>query len=556
MEKYLVTAALPYANGPVHIGHIAGAYLPADIYVRFLRLTGQEVVFICGTDEHGVPITLAAEKKGQPPKAYVEDIHTQIKETFRRVGMSFDNFSGTARPVHYAQTTEFFLALDKNGYLEKKGIQQLYCGHCRRFLPDRYVEGTCPLCHKEGARGDQCEACGSDLDQITLIRPVCKICGGTPEQKDTFHWFLKLSKFEPQLKAWLDKKKGAWKENVLNFAQGLLSQGLPDRAITRDMEWGVPVPFPEGAGKVIYVWFDAPIGYISSTIEWATEVKKDPELWKRYWHDPKTRLVHFIGKDNIVFHSIMWPAVLMGVGGFCLPWQIPANEFLNLEGKKVSTSRNYAIWIHEFLDVFSPDMLRYYIATNAPETKDADFSLKEFQAIVNGELADVLGNFVNRTVTFVHRYFNGTVPPLSVPDAETQALLARIPTARADIGTAYAGFQVRKAASLLMGLARDANKYFNDQAPWKSRKDNPDKCATTLHASLHLIRALAVLGSPLLPFTAEKMKALFPAGTDLAWNGLETPLAAGAAVGAPEILFQKIEDAAIAGYADRLGTDG
>jgi methionyl-tRNA synthetase len=552
VEKYLVTSALPYANGPIHVGHLAGAYLPADIYVRYLRLRGKDVVYICGTDEHGVPITLAAEKQGVSPADFVRPVHDLMAATFAKMGVSFDNFSGTARPPHYRITSEFFLALDQKGFLSKQPVQQLYCEHDRRFLPDRYVEGVCPKCDREGARGDQCEACGSDLDQTELKNPVCKICGRTPVLKESFHWFLRLSAFEGRLRQWLEGKKGSWKDNVLNFVTGLLNEGLPDRAITRDMGWGVPAPVPEGKGKVIYVWFDAPIGYISATAEWAAETKKDPELWKKYWLDPETRLVHFIGKDNIVFHSIMWPAVLMGVGGYVLPTQIPANEFLNLEGRKVSTSRNYAIWVHEFIEDFPPDTLRYYLAAIAPEAKDSDFVLKEFQALVNGELADVLGNFVNRTVTFVQRYYEGRVPPLSAADAETSALFARIAETRRDMEAAFENFQVRKACGLLMGLARDANKYFNDRAPWKARKENPAHCADTLHACLRLIRALGVLGSPIIPFAAEKMRAIFADGPVVGWDSDTPPLAEGTRLENPGILFTKIEDALIEKHAQKL----
>lgn len=550
MKKTLVTAALPYANGPVHVGHLAGAYLPADIYVRFLRQQGEDVVFICGSDEHGVPITLAAEKLGLKPADYVAQNHQLIKETFEQLGVTFDNFSGTARPIHYKLTTEFFLALNDKGYLEKKSVKQLYCGHCKRFLPDRYVEGTCPKCQKPGARGDQCEACGSDLDQTELVSPYCKICGHTPELKDSFHWFLKLGKFEKQLSEWLGSKKNEWKDNVLNFCAGLLAEGLPDRAITRDMEWGVPVPLPEGAGKVIYVWFDAPIGYISATQEWASEIKNQPDLWKEYWLNPDCRLIHFIGKDNIVFHSIMWPAVLMGKGGFILPSQIPANEFLNLEGRKVSTSRNYAIWAHEFIKEFPVDSLRYYIATIAPETKDSDFVLNEFQAAVNGELADILGNFINRTVTFLHKYFEGKVPEAGA--LQQSAVIEKIRLCRQELEQAYAGYQVRKACQLLMNLCRDANKFFNDQAPWKSRKENPADCAATLNACLLFIRAIAVLGEPVLPFSAAKIRGIFKETVPLKWGALETPLTAGQTIGTLEILFPKIEDAAIEAYKARL----
>jgi methionyl-tRNA synthetase len=552
MEKYLVTSALPYANGPIHVGHVAGAYLPADIHVRFLRLLGKDVIYICGTDEHGVPITLAAEQKNISPKAFVEGVHVHIKDTFAKLGISFDNFSGTARPIHYETTTKIFLDLNNKGYMEKKSINQLFCENCSRFLPDRYVEGTCPKCKKEGARGDQCESCGSDLDQIELIDPYCKICGQRPALKSTFHWFLKLSNFEGKLGEWLNTKKERWKENVINFCTGLLNQGLPDRAVTRDMEWGIPVPLEEGRGKVIYVWFDAPIGYISSTKEWAIEKKNDPDLWKAYWQNPDCRLIHFIGKDNIVFHSIMWPAVLMGVGGYNLPAFIPANEFLNLEGRKVSTSRGYAIWIHEFLEKFPPDTLRYYLAAVAPETKDADFMLKEFQAATNNELADSLGNFVNRVITFTFKYFNGKIPPIEKSDRETRAMLDKVVTAKKALEDAYGAFQVRKSCTLFMNLCRDANKYFNDKAPWKSRKEDPGDCGTALNTCLVVIKALSVLGAPVIPFSCGKMQSIFKTEPDIGWENLEAPLEAGVPINQIDILFNKIEDPLIDNYLKKL----
>jgi methionyl-tRNA synthetase len=552
MEKYLVTSALPYANGPLHVGHLAGAYLPADIYVRFLRLTGKDVVFICGTDEHGVPITLAAEKLNIAPKDYVAENHNLIKEAFEKAGIFFDNFSGTARPVHYQIATQFFLTLNERGFLEKKAVKQLYCENCKRFLPDRYVEGACPKCGKPGARGDQCESCGSDLDQTELISPYCKICGKKPVLRDTFHWFLKLSAFAKQLEAWLGSKKGEWKDNVLHFCAGLLKEGLPDRAITRDMEWGIPVPLPEGAGKVIYVWFDAPIGYISSTVEWAAEIKKSPDLWKNYWLDPECRLIHFIGKDNIVFHSIMWPAMLMGVGGYVLPSQIPANEFLNIEGRKISTSRNHAIWVHEFLREFPADALRYYLAIISPETKDSDFVLSEFQAANNNELADILGNFINRTITFVHRYYDGKVPQAAPGHAALAEVTGKIGQCRKEMEAAFASYQVRKACQLFMNLCRDSNKFFNDRAPWKARKDSPGECAATLNACLLLIKAISVLSQPVIPFAAEKIRRIFPASDAIGWENLASPLSPGASLGQLDILFTKIEDETIQPWKGRL----
>ncbi|MCB5230303.1 MAG: methionine--tRNA ligase, partial [Candidatus Cloacimonas sp.] len=378
MNKYVVTSALPYANGRLHIGHIAGAYLPADIFVRYLRLKENDVIFICGTDEHGAPISILAESENVKPQDIVDKYHKSISDSFDGLNIKFDNFSGTARPQHHKLAQEFFLNLLDNGYVNVKTNKQFYCVKCNRFLADRYVEGVCPYCNKSGARGDQCDSCGKLMDTLTLKEPKCKICGGTPEIRETAHWFLNLPAFEEPLKEWL-KTKEYWKENILRFILGLLDEGLKERAITRDIDWGIPVPVENGEGKVLYVWFEAPIGYISSTIEWCQNLGQ-PELWKEYWYDQDTKLIHFIGKDNNIFHAIFWPAILMGQKGkYVLPHDIPANEFLNLEGDKISTSRNWAIWIEDFLKVFDGDLLRYYLAAIAPESKDSDFSWKEFQ---------------------------------------------------------------------------------------------------------------------------------------------------------------------------------
>ena len=407
-KRILVTSALPYANGPIHLGHLAGAYLPADIFVRYKKLKKQEIVFICGSDEHGVPITILAEKRGLTPQQIVDEFHERNKKAFENFGIDFDNYSRTSLPAHHKTSQQFFLSLHKQGLLTEKTIEQFYCDQCQRFLADRYVEGTCPHCEKPGARGDQCESCGKWIDQTTLIEPVCAICGHTPELKSTSHWFLKLGDFQDKIADWLDSKT-TWKSNVLNFCKGWLSDGLRDRAVTRDLKWGVQVPLEGYEDKVLYVWFDAPIGYISSTVEWAEKIGQ-PERWKDFWENEDTRLIHFIGKDNIVFHAIVWPAILMGHGEYILPSEIPANEFLNIEGEKLSTSKNYAVWLDEYLEKFKPDPLRYTLATNAPEAKDSDFSWKELQARNNNELADILGNFLNRNLTFLRKHFESKIP--------------------------------------------------------------------------------------------------------------------------------------------------
>jgi len=406
--KYLITSALPYANGKLHIGHVAGAYLPADIFVRFLKLNQADVVYICGTDEHGTPISIQADAEGVEPQVIVERYHKLIEDAFKGIDIDFDNFSGTSRPPHYTMSQEFFTALYENKHIHPKDTLQFYCEYDKRFLADRYVEGICPKCGAERARGDQCDACGQIYDTTTLKEPKCKICGNAPVIKATRHWFLHLDGFTDKMKAWI-AQKDYWKENVRNFMLNLLEQGLIERSITRDIKWGIPVPLPEAQDKVLYVWFDAPIGYISSTVEWAQRIGQ-PDRWKDYWHDPETQLIHFIGKDNIIFHALIWPAMLMGQKQtYCLPHDIPANEFMNLEGQKISTSRNWAIWVDEFVQEFDGDYLRWYLATNAPESKDSDFSWKDFQQKVNGELNNVLGNLANRVFAFSQRFFAGKI---------------------------------------------------------------------------------------------------------------------------------------------------
>jgi len=543
-RRLLVTAALPYANGPLHLGHLAGAYIPADIYVRYQRMKGHDVLFICGTDEHGVPITLRAEREGVSPREIVDRYHENIRTSFGRLGVSFDNFSGTARPVHHRTSQDIFLHLHEKGYLEEREVLQLECPQCRRALPDRFVEGICPHCKSPGARGDQCETCGKWLEPSALIDPRCKICGTPPVTMTTRHWFFKLKSMQPQLETWVAEHP-RWKENVKNFCRGWFQGGLEDRPITRDISWGVPVPLPGAEGKVLYVWFDAPIGYISSTKEWA-ERRGEPDRWKDYWLDRRTELVHFIGKDNIVFHAIVFPATLMAHGDFVLAAQIPANEFLNLEGRPLSTSRNWAVWVPDYLDAFPPDPLRYAIARNAPETRDTDFTWKDFQAKNNDELADILGNLVNRTVSFCHRFCGGRVPKRAPLGPADERILQTIQGAASRVGAHLEDFEIREGLMDLLLAAKEGNRYFDEKQPWATREKDPADCGTTLHLSLQLLKVLAAVMHPFLPFSAEKTWRMLGLDGDAAqqpWDTIGTEgLAEDHTIGTPEILFSKIED--------------
>jgi methionyl-tRNA synthetase len=553
-DKILVTAALPYANGPLHVGHLAGAYIPADVYVRYQRLNQTDILFVCGSDEHGVPITIRADKEKVTPRVIVDRYHTLMKASFERLGVSFDNYSRTSLPLHHKISQDFFLNLYQKGHIREQSVDQYYCPTCRRFLPDRYIEGECPHCHGPGARGDQCEACGRWLEPEQLIDPKCKVCGSSPELRTTKHWYFKLSDFQKRLEEWQGSKTD-WKSNVREFCSGWFQEGLTDRPITRDIDWGIPVPLEGAQGKVLYVWFDAPIGYISSSVEWA-EKQGTPERWRDYWLDPKTRLIHFIGKDNIVFHAIVWPASLMAHGEFILPAQIPANEFLTIEGEKISTSRNWAIWVDEFLDVFPPDPLRYYLESIAPENKDADFAWKDFQGHNNSELADVLGNLINRCLSFVEKHFESRVPPAGQLTDADQAVLTAISSATGSIGAALDGFQVRRAVGEMMDLARTGNKYFNDAAPWSSIKSDRARCATTLNTTLQLMAALSVLMEPFLPFSAEKLWRMLNAPgshRDRRWFDIPNlRLPDGHPLGKREILFNKIEDPIIEAQIEKL----
>lgn len=539
MARYLVTSALPYANGPLHLGHLAGAYLPADIYVRFLRLRGEDVVFVCGTDEHGVPITLTAEKQGRTPREVVDEYHEVIRRDFEAFGIGFDNFSRTSRPEHFRFAQEVFLDLLGKGCITEKPMRQLHCASCNRFLPDRYVLGTCPRCGTGGARGDQCESCGSWLDALELVEPACSICSSRPAPRETRHWFLRLDLFQDWLREWLDGREN-WRDNVLKYCRGWLDEGLQERAITRDIDWGVPVPLEGAEGKVLYVWFEALLGYVSSTRE-LFERRGRPDAWREYWKGSDTRLVHFIGKDNIVFHAVIEPAILHGLGGFVLPWNIPANEFLNISGQKQSTSRGTAVWMRDYLKAFPPDPMRYALAINAPEGRDTEFSWAEFRAR-NNELADVLGNFVNRTVSFAHREFGGEVPRGGTPGEAEAALFASAASARDELAEHISAFRLKAACAGAMALAREGNRYFDATEPWRRARTDREGCALSIRTCLQFIDWLRVAFSPFLPFTADAMGAMVPPAAS-GWASLGVPgLSEGTALGRPEILFGKLDE--------------
>ncbi|MEM1125316.1 MAG: methionine--tRNA ligase [Bacteroidota bacterium] len=568
-QRTLVTAALPYANGPIHIGHLAGAYLPADLYCRYQRLQGEDLVFICGSDELGAAILMRAQAQGIDPRDIVDRYHPMIRDAFEAFGMSFDYYGRTTSDTHAATSQAFFRTLAEQGLFRLKTEAQLYDPEAGLFLADRFVRGTCPVCGFEDAYGDQCEQCGSTLSPSELINPRSALTDATPELRDTTHWYLPLGEAQPELEAWIGTRTG-WKANVLGQIKSWFTDGLRDRSITRDVPWGVPVPTDvaeaagvDAAGKVIYVWFDAPIGYISATKEWAARTG-DPDRWQTYWQQEDTRLLHFIGKDNIVFHCIMFPAMLMQHGGFVLPENVPANEFLNIEGQKLSTSRGWAVWLHEYLETFPPDLLRYALATTLPEAKDADFSWADFQARVNSELADILGNFVNRTMTFATRFFDGHVPPLVDPSEADRAVLEQLAAFPDRIGASYEAFRFREAVFETMGLARLGNKYFNDTEPWHTRKTDPQACGNTVHVCLQLCAALGLLLEPVLPVTAERLRAMLRltdvrsslpgASGGRGWSDAGMSLLeAGHTLGTPSILFEKIDDEVIAEQMAKLG---
>ena len=565
-KRYTITAALPYTNGPIHIGHLAGVYVPADIYARFKRLTGNDVAFICGSDEHGVPITIKAKKEGVTPQDIVDKYHAIIKTSFEDFGITFDNYSRTSAKIHHDTASEFFKTLyDKHEFVEEV-TEQLYDEEANQFLADRFVTGTCPKCGNEEAYGDQCENCGSSLNATDLINPKSAITGNVPTLKETKHWFLPLNKHENFLREWiLNGHKKDWKPNVYGQVKSWIDDGLRPRAVTRDLDWGIPVPVPGGEGKVLYVWFDAPIGYISATKEWAAKEGID---WEPYWKDKDTKLVHFIGKDNIVFHCIIFPSMLKAEGSYILPDNVPANEFLNLEGNKLSTSKNWAVWLPDYLNDFpnQQDVLRYALTANAPESKDNDFTWKDFQARNNNELVAIFGNFINRVVVLTNKYYDGIVPEASEFSDIDNETLAAVKAYPAVIESSIERYRFREASQELMNLARLGNKYLADEEPWKIIKDNPERVKTVMYVSLQIASALAVLCEPFLPFTSKKLKFILNVSSsdttqenriENSWSDIATkdvllPSGHKLQEGKAELLFSKIEDKTIQQQLDKL----
>ena len=546
-KRTLVTSALPYANGPVHIGHLAGVYVPADIYVRYMRMRGDDVLFIGGSDEHGVPITIRATKEGVTPQDVVDKYHAIIKDSFADFGISFDVYSRTSSQMHHDTASEFFKKLYHDGKFIEKTSAQYYDEENQQFLADRYITGTCPHCGNEKAYGDQCENCGTSLNATDLINPKSTISGNVPVLKETKHWYLPLDKHEEGLRKWILEDHKEWKSNVYGQCKSWIDAGLHPRAVTRDLNWGVKVPLDGADGKVLYVWFDAPIGYISATRELTPE-------WEKYWKDEDTRMLHFIGKDNIVFHCIIFPAMLKAEGSYILPENVPANEFLNLEGDKISTSRNWAVWLHEYLRDFpdKQDVLRYVLTANAPETKDNDFTWKDFQARNNNELLAIFGNFVNRTLVLTHKYFDGVVPATGDMTDEDKAALDELSVIPGKITYSLDHFRFREALNEMMNMARLGNKYLTDQEPWKKWKTDPERVKTILNISLQICANLAVVSQPFLPFTANKLADFFNL-KNLNWqNAGELLLKAGDIINKPELLFEKIEDTQIEEQVNKL----
>ena len=553
-KRYTITAALPYTNGPIHIGHLAGVYVPSDIYSRYLRLQGKDVAFICGSDEHGVAISMKAKKEGITPQQVIDKYDGIIRQSFLDFGISFDNYSRTSSEIHHKTASEFFKKLYDNGDFIEETTEQLYDAKADQFLADRFVTGTCPKCDNPEAYGDQCEKCGSTLNATDLINPKSTITGETPILKSTKHWFLPLNRYESFLREWiLEGHKNDWKPNVYGQVKSWVDGGLEPRAVTRDLDWGIDVPVPGAEGKKLYVWFDAPIGYISATKEWAAREGKD---WEPYWKDADTKLVHFIGKDNIVFHCIIFPAMLKAEGSYILPDNVPANEFLNLEGNKLSTSKNWAVWLHEYLQDFpdKQDSLRYALTANAPETKDNDFTWKDFQARNNNELAAIFGNFINRVVVLTNKYYDGIVPTPNEFSEVDEQTLAELKAYPAVISSSIERYRFREALGELMNVARLGNKYLADEEPWKMIKENPERVQTQMYVALQIASALAILSEPFLPFTSAKLCNILQIKVNN-WNlefenwNLTKP---GHQIGQAEILFAQIEDAEIQKQLDKL----
>ncbi len=554
MKRYLITAALPYTNGPIHIGHLSGVYIPADIYSRYLRMCGREVVFICGSDEHGVAISIKASKEKTTPKSIIDKYDKVIRKSFETFGISFDNYSRTSRQIHYDTASEFFQKLNSSKKFIEMTSDQLYDNSSKKFLADRFVSGTCPLCSNKEAYGDQCEKCGSSLNATDLVNPKSTLSGDKPILKKTKHWYLPLNKYENFIKDWiLVKHKDDWKINVYGQVKSWIEQGLKPRAVTRDLDWGIPVPTKEAEGKVLYVWFDAPIGYISSTKEWALQNKKK---WEDYWKNDETELVHFIGKDNIVFHCIIFPSMLKAHGEYILPKNVPANEFLNLEGDKISTSKNWAVWIHEYLKDFpdKQDVMRYVLTANMPETKDSDFSWKDFQAKNNNELVAIYGNYVNRVVVLINKYYEGKVPAPKFYTNKDKEIINSVKLLRDKIGFAIEKFRFRESNSEMINIARIGNKYLADNEPWKLINIDPGRTKTILFISIQIVSALAFLSEPFLPFTSSKLKEILKIKKQIIWNDILNfnIIKPGQKISKESFLFEKVEDKAISNQYQKL----
>ena len=557
-KTFTITAALPYTNGPIHIGHLAGVYVPADIYARFLRIKGHDVAFICGSDEHGVPITLKAKKENSPPQKIVDRYHKIIKDSFDEFGISFDNYSRTSNKIHHKVASDFFIKLNDKNCFEVKETDQYYDSKENQFLADRFIIGTCPKCGHSEAYGDQCEKCGASLNSADLINPRSAISGNKPDLKKTKHWYLKLDKFQDFLKDWiLSQNKDSWKSNVIGQCKSWLDEGLKPRAVTRDLDWGVPVPISNAEGKVLYVWFDAPIGYISSTIEWA---EKNKINWEKFWKDPKTELVHFIGKDNIVFHCIIFPSVLKAHGEFILPKNVPANEFLNLEGSKISTSKNWAVWLPDFLKDFpnQQDVLRYVLTINAPENKDNDFTWNDFQLRNNSELVAILGNFINRVTVLTKKYYDYNIPVAENIQDSDYEILNEIKLNINQIENLIMNFKFREACFEFMRIARLGNKYLADQEPWKLIKSDPLRVKTIMFVALQISAIISIVSEPFMPNTSKKIKRILNHEShDILWDWdqlieLKFLIKSGIKINEPELLFSRIEDEQIKNQLAKL----
>ena len=553
-QRYTITAALPYTNGPIHIGHLAGVYVPADIYARYLRMKGEDVFFVCGSDEHGVAISIRAKKEGKTPKEIIDHYHNMIHSSFDDFGISFDHYGRTSDSIHHQTASDFFKALYDQGNFIEETTEQLYDLEAKQFLADRFVVGTCPHCGHEEAYGDQCESCGRSLNATDLIHPTSTISGSIPVTKATKHWFLPLDRYQSFLEDWILKGHADdWKPNVYGQVKSWLDDELKPRAVTRDLDWGIPVPVPGGENKVLYVWFDAPIGYISATKDWAQQNNTD---WEPYWKDKNTKLIHFIGKDNIVFHCIIFPSMLKAEGSYVLPTNVPANEFLNLEGQKLSTSKNWAVWLHEYLEDFpgKQDVLRYVLTANAPENKDNDFTWRDFQARNDNELVAIYGNFINRIVVLTHKYYQGVVPAPNhntQVDEETLDELRQLPI---QIATAVENYRFREASQILLKVARLGNKYLADEEPWKQQKTNPERVKTIMYNGLQIAAVLAIASTPFLPQTANKLKTILGLPLKSNWSDMTQSelVAVGTVLATSELLFSKVEDDDIQIQLDKL----